>query len=254
MRILITSGGTKVPIDGVRSITNMSSGTFGSKIAFEALEKGHEVIYLRAIQCKSPFSMTVDYYEQERSSDPLYQELENNAQRFHFNNKLEELYKAFLKYQNRYWERAYVTFESYILALRHCISWGQPDVIVLAAAVSDYGVENYVDGKIRSKENLTIQLKPLPKIISQVKQWAPAAKLVGFKLLVDSTEDQLITAARCSVVNNKCDMVVANDLRDIKNDKHTLMLVKENSVVIVKPNPNDPHYLAKEVVNAIEKL
>ena len=33
MKILITSGGTKIPIDRVRSITNMSKGTFGSRIA-----------------------------------------------------------------------------------------------------------------------------------------------------------------------------------------------------------------------------
>lgn len=32
MNILITSGETKIPIDLVRSITNMSRGTFGSKI------------------------------------------------------------------------------------------------------------------------------------------------------------------------------------------------------------------------------
>ena len=33
MNILVTSGGTKIPIDRVRSITNMSRGTFGSRIA-----------------------------------------------------------------------------------------------------------------------------------------------------------------------------------------------------------------------------
>ena len=38
MKVLITSGGTKVPIDTVRHIGNMSSGTFGAKIAFQLLE------------------------------------------------------------------------------------------------------------------------------------------------------------------------------------------------------------------------
>ena len=41
MKVLITSGGTKVPIDTVRHIGNMSSGTFGAKIAFQLLELGH---------------------------------------------------------------------------------------------------------------------------------------------------------------------------------------------------------------------
>ena len=42
MKILITSGGTKVPIDRVRSITNMSCGTFGSRIADAFYSNEHE--------------------------------------------------------------------------------------------------------------------------------------------------------------------------------------------------------------------
>ena len=42
MKILITSGGTKVPIDRVRSITNMSHGTFGSRIADAFFNEGLE--------------------------------------------------------------------------------------------------------------------------------------------------------------------------------------------------------------------
>ena len=47
MKILITSGGTKVPIDRVRSITNMSQGTFGSRIAdafFDEVLGGENVV------------------------------------------------------------------------------------------------------------------------------------------------------------------------------------------------------------------
>jgi len=46
MKILVTSGGTKVPIDDVRSITNTSSGSFGSKIVTSLLYHGAEVIHL----------------------------------------------------------------------------------------------------------------------------------------------------------------------------------------------------------------
>lgn len=65
MRILITSGGTIVPIDTVRRITNMSHGTFGSKIATEALKMGHEVMFLRAEGSKSPFTFNVDLYREQ---------------------------------------------------------------------------------------------------------------------------------------------------------------------------------------------
>ena len=46
MKILITSGGTKVPIDDVRSITNMSSGKFGAEIAAIFTSQKNKVVYL----------------------------------------------------------------------------------------------------------------------------------------------------------------------------------------------------------------
>ena len=55
MKILITSGGTKIKIDMVRSITNMSKGTFGSKIATEFLRYDNEhVTFLHAKDSKLP--------------------------------------------------------------------------------------------------------------------------------------------------------------------------------------------------------
>jgi len=39
MKILITSGGTDVPIDDVRKISNMSSGKYGAEIATEFFNK-----------------------------------------------------------------------------------------------------------------------------------------------------------------------------------------------------------------------
>ncbi len=39
MKILITSGGTRVPIDSVRSITNMSKGTYGKNLLVECVNE-----------------------------------------------------------------------------------------------------------------------------------------------------------------------------------------------------------------------
>jgi hypothetical protein len=67
-KILITSGGTKVPIDKIRDITNQSSGTFGSKIATEALKRNHDVTFMRAKGSKSPFSMEIDFNKLSQTS------------------------------------------------------------------------------------------------------------------------------------------------------------------------------------------
>ncbi len=46
MRILITAGPTREPIDPVRFLTNRSSGRMGYALAAAALERGHEVVLI----------------------------------------------------------------------------------------------------------------------------------------------------------------------------------------------------------------
>ena len=48
LRVLITSGGTTEPIDGVRVLTNTSTGRTGAGLAAHLARRGHEVVLLRA--------------------------------------------------------------------------------------------------------------------------------------------------------------------------------------------------------------
>ena len=76
-------------------------------------------------------------------------------------------------------------------------------------------------------------MKPLPKLISQVRAKCPEAIICGFKLLVNSTKEELLEASLKSLINNKLNLVVGNDLRDIKKGQHKLLIVekKGNNVV-----------------------
>ena len=56
-------------------------------------------------------------------------------------------------------------------------------------------------------------------------------RLIGFKLLVDVSKKELLTVARASLIKNKAEIIVANDLYDISNNQHHAYLVKENSVI-----------------------
>lgn len=186
MKVLITSGGTVVKIDAVRKISNMSRGTFGSKIAdafCEETGKDIQVTFLMAkgSRCPEHLEPVQHYYE---------------------------------------------TFDDYEQKLFGLITEESPDIIILAAAVSDYGVENYVDGKIRSTDDLVIRLKPLPKLISMVRDAAPKATICGFKLLVNSTEEELKEACFKSLEQNRLDLIVGNDLRDIKDSNHKLQIYR----------------------------
>ena len=48
LRVLVTSGGTAEPIDGVRVLTNTSTGRTGAGLATYLAESGHDVVLLRA--------------------------------------------------------------------------------------------------------------------------------------------------------------------------------------------------------------
>jgi phosphopantothenoylcysteine synthetase/decarboxylase len=159
----------------------------------------------------------------------------------------------------RYSQTEYDNFDEYVQGLEEVMPLFKPDVILLAAAVSDYGVENFVDGKVRSRtDDFQIRLKPLPKLISRVKKICPKAKLVGFKLLVDSTEEELIEASKKSIYDNGCDMVVANDLSDMRKGKHNIRLVLPtlggHIVHKFETDPNDSNFLARTVAKYASNL
>lgn len=244
LNVLITSGGTKVAIDSVRHIGNMSSGTFGSKIAYEALRAGQRVTFLMAEGSKSPLGLRFD--EKDSIWAVVLGVLHNILDR--------------LLYMHRLQIRTYTSFYDYESSLNALVAMGQFDVVVLAAAASDFGVANAIAGKLRSKEEMNIKLFPLPKLISQVRSWTPVNRacdltLVGFKLLVNSTDTELQDAAYGSLAENRCDLVVANDLRDIKEGAHRLTLVSRVSgTSIVPPNPDDPNSLARAVVDRYMRI
>lgn len=222
MNILITSGGTKIPIDSVRSITNMSRGTFGAKIAKQCLNDGHEVDFLTHKSAKTPFKTEIDLGQTIDYIDLMNKQLWAQLT------------------LPRYHETQYDTFWEYAAELEKLVKKG-PDAIILACAASDYEAANVLNGKARTSTQANIELQSLPKLISKIRHdWKYAGILIGFKLLVGSTEQELAEAAHKSVVENGCDFVVANDLNDIKAGNHKIMVVdKFETVNVSKTNSVD---------------
>jgi phosphopantothenoylcysteine synthetase/decarboxylase len=216
MKVLITSGGTKVPIDPVRNISNMSKGTFGSKIATACLDQGHEVHYLISKGGETPFLLRCDFA--------------NMADHIIAREIIEEKIKWSQFVLPLYKEYQYQDYDDYRQQLEKLVQQISPDVVVLSAAVSDYVVEPSPN-KIRSTDELTIQLKPAEKIISKIKSWCPTCKLIGFKLLVGESEEKLIEAARESIRKNGCDSVIANDLNSLKSGNHEVIAVFPDHII-----------------------
>lgn len=239
MKLLITSGGTKVPIDSVRDITNMSRGTFGAKIA-EYFLSNNEVHFVKAKGSRTPFTLDVDVAKQDMAG--ILKRLSEIA---HLNSTS----------GNAYFETEYRNFDDYVNILtKSLIDESPPDITILAAAVSDYGVDA-VRGKIRTKDMQQIQLYEQPKLISRVKQLCPTTYLVGFKLLVDGTEAELEAAAIKQAEDCRCDVVIANDLRDIKNNIHICRVydAKRGKFSVFK-GASGSHQIAADVSGKIVEL
>ena len=207
MNILITSGGTSEKIDRVRSITNHSTGRLGKIIAETFLDKGDQVTLVttpKAVRPAAHPNLTIA-------------QIENVA----------ELLE---------------TLEP--LVHTH-------DVLIHAMAVSDYtpvymtGFEAVAaspdmteflnktnsESKISSQDDVQVLfLKKTPKIISLVKKWNPAIRLIGFKLLVDVSKEELLETARASLIKNQAEIIVVNDLTEISNQEHRAYLVGKETV------------------------
>ena len=207
MNILITSGGTSEKIDRVRSITNHSTGQLGKVIAETFLNKGDRVTLVTTSRAVHPLL----------HPNLTTVEIENVAE---LHEKLEQLVHTH-------------------------------DVLIHAMAVSDYtpvymtGFDKVLassdltellnksnsESKISSQDDVQILfLKKTPKIISLVKQWNPEILLIGFKLLVDVSNEELLKTARDSLIKNQAEIIVANALTEISNQEHRAYLVGKDTV------------------------
>lgn len=244
--VLITAGGTVEPIDGVRGITNFSSGRLGSIIAKLFLEQGWDVVFLRGkstptlasqIAPSSEESLRYQGWDVVFSSDKTLTTLGAKSSR------LSEVLCS--------------DTESVSEALKFVAKSKQVDVVIHSMAISDYTVAGVTDldtitnlsgqaesltpeavrnivltatnqtkqGKVSSSlKRPLLLLQQTPKLISGLRDLFPKAVLVGFKLLNGASPQALRDAAMQSIRNNRLDFVVANDLTSVQGEKHVATL------------------------------
>lgn len=207
MNILITSGGTSEKIDQVRSITNHSTGQLGKMIAEHCLAEGASVTLLTTAKAVKP--------------DP------------HENLTIKIIEDT---------EQLLTAMEGLVPA---------HDVLIHSMAVSDYkpvymaGFEEVLassdlaefleksnsESKISSADDYQVLfLNKNPKIIGKVKEWNPNIRLIGFKLLVGVSKEELLATARASLEKNQAELIVANDLTEISSGQHHAYLLGANTV------------------------
>jgi phosphopantothenoylcysteine decarboxylase / phosphopantothenate---cysteine ligase len=103
------------------------------------------------------------------------------------------------------------------------------DIVVLAAAVSDYTVASPSKTKLKSSaDRMVVKLNKVPKIIDEIKKIQKDVFLVGFKAETDLPKERLVALSRKKLVESHADMIIANDI-GIKYRKNP----SQNNVILV---------------------
>lgn len=229
--VLITAGGTTEKIDDVRAISNNSTGRLGTAIAEAflncnsvSIEKIYYVCGQNAVVPSSDKVTIIKIDSVARLAYTLQGILEKHKVDIVIHSMAVSDYGVECVTTKDSISRS---IESYILSNSEKIAALNPKDI--ATNITDYVFSNSAinnENKLSSDiKDLVISLKKTPKIIGMIKNLQPETTLVGFKLLSNVAEEELIDVGFSLLERNNCEMVLANDMSQITNDSHTGHLV-----------------------------
>jgi phosphopantothenoylcysteine decarboxylase / phosphopantothenate---cysteine ligase len=176
-RVLVTAGGTAEPVDGVRVLTNSSTGATGARIATHLARAGHEVVLLRA-----QGALAADGPCREETF-VTFAQLEAGLRRL----------------------LGGETFDAVIHAA--AVSDYSVDMVVLAEGPASAA------GKLPSGGAPVLKLRPNPRLVDSLRGWSRGpVTLVAFKLTHGAEAGQAGEAVQKLFAHSGADYVVHNDL------------------------------------------
>lgn len=119
------------------------------------------------------------------------------------------------------------------------------DIIIMAAAVSDFTPVKAVKNKIKKSAKLLLELTKTPDILAELgKKKKPGQKLIGFA----AETENLLANAKAKLDQKKLDLIVANLLSVCgKDDTEITSLTKKSSVTIKADKFTAAHYILDKV-------
>ncbi|AFK22882.1 bifunctional phosphopantothenoylcysteine decarboxylase/phosphopantothenate--cysteine ligase CoaBC [Pyrococcus sp. ST04] len=142
------------------------------------------------------------------------------------------------------------TVEEMLKVIERELSEKKYDVVIMAAAVSDFRPKIVSSEKIKSDRTVTLELVPNPKIIDRIKELQPDVLLVGFK--AETSADRVVEEAKKQIERAGVDLVVGNTLEAFGSDENEVILVTRDGV---KKLPRmKKSEVAEKIWDEIEKL
>jgi len=126
------------------------------------------------------------------------------------------------------------------------------DALISAAAIADYRVDDPAEEKIRSGQELSIDLTPAPKLLDAVRDAHPDLPLVGFK--AETTGDDAMTASARELLDRvDCAFVMANDASVMGEDRTETLFVTPDEVTRFAGSKADLGFaVAERLANVLE--
>ena len=240
MKILITSGGTREIIDGVRCITNISTGKLAVKI-LEELVGQEKINNIRSD--KRLERMEFIFIHTKGSAMPP--------------STIIESYDIDIKYIE------VTDTQSAMDAMEELVP--TVDVVIHPMAVSDFAFAP-IKTKLKSNdpeafiESVKERIYRTPKILSHIKEWNPNCFLISFKFEDGVDHDELIRIAFDSLLKNKSDIVIANEKQEMNNlGIHRAYFVTQGSVtapdvLMVDGKPNIANKIVEIVLSRLPQF
>jgi phosphopantothenate--cysteine ligase len=243
--ILVTAGGTVEAIDGVRQISNTSTGSLAVCI-YEALaaqlaskqnapngSNGYMVHYVvseRAIKPEVKAGLPIAFYPvtDVESVNAVLQKLMTGLNIRYIIHSM-----AVSDFTKGYLAKREALISELLAAVTKVLDKASPEDLrkTIGEVLEHPACALDTADKVDSKDELVLSLNRTPKLIEKFKTWRPEAFLVGFKLLKGVSEQELIIAAAGLAEKNGCDLVLANDMSGISKDIHEGLLLRGREVV-----------------------
>jgi phosphopantothenoylcysteine decarboxylase / phosphopantothenate---cysteine ligase len=215
-KILVTLGGTKEIIDGVRSIANASTGQTGNTIAEYLSDVGHSVTAVCAKGVAVP-----------KSADKI---------------------ETFVTYSDLDSALSRELSASAYDAVIHLAAVS--DYSVESVEVNGKQQAPSSDLKIASGSDLKLNLKSNPKIIDRLMAYSVNKKIqiIGFKLTANADSTQAAENIESLIRSSNSNFVVHNDISEISNVSHRALIVDRNGKLVTRVESK------KELAEKLEQL
>lgn len=123
-------------------------------------------------------------------------------------------------------------------------------VAIFSAAILDFKPARSFKKKLRSGQELKIELVPTPKVIKKVRNKYPELFIVGFKLEYNLEEDELLKRGYKALRKQKSDLLVINDFSDVRDGHKAILIGKDRNTKKIGPTKQK---VAEGILGAIEK-